>query len=340
MPNGIVIIEHRRETVERMQTLLTDEHYIVTATIEADKGMQIIEQEQPDLILLDADIMQGRGMSMAEEFKSNPETSDIPVILITTPYKSKEFIEQGIKQHVDGFIFIPFDENDFLGKVSVGIKIRELNLQKRALINKGDERKGRIKELENELAKRDNKIRMLENIVDEERTRDILTGLFNRKEFLSRLEMMVYECIRYEETLALYLYDIDHLDVINNEFGEVAGNQILNAFAAIVRKHSRTEDVVARFGPDEFIVAYKRMREDFVEVTAKRIKSEIEACELEYRGIVIKFTACLGISCNHYYKSHRLEAREDLVHEAQIALRNAKRRGAGSYFIHPSTRKR
>jgi diguanylate cyclase (GGDEF)-like protein len=149
----------------------------------------------------------------------------------------------------------------------------------------------------------------------------------------------VYEAVRFQESVVLFLYDIDHLKTINREFGFDTGDEVLRRFSDIVRPFSRREDVLARFGDDEFIVAYKRMREDFIDPIANRLKEAVEACEIDWHGMRITFTASIGISCNKYTRSYRFENPEEPLSEALLALRNAKRRGAGSVYIHPLMKK-
>ncbi|MBI4979325.1 MAG: diguanylate cyclase [Spirochaetes bacterium] len=333
----ILIIEQRKETLERMTALLTDRRHVTHKSIDGREGYDMIPEVKPDLVLLDADINQGLGMKIAERIKN--EHPNVPVILLTTPYKTKEFIDQGMNISVDGFIFIPFDEIDFLTKVYIGLKIR-------SHINENNIRGERIEtlevsleQIEAKLKEKDERVSVLEEKLEAERSTDMLTGLLHQREFLHRLEALIYEAVRFEETVVLFLYDIDHLDTINSEFGRAIGDKVLLELAAIVGDHSRKEDIVARFADDAFIVAYKRMREDFIEPIAERLRSAIEQCEIDVDGVRVKFTACLGISCNKYLRSFRMDQKDSPVHEAIIALKNAKRRGTGKIYIHPLTKK-
>ncbi len=335
----VFVIEQRRETLERIVRLLKDMRHEVTTFTDGREGAESVTTLKPDLILIDADINQGLGLKIAERLKREESTMLIPVILLTTPYKSKEFIEGAMAARIDGFLFLPFDEMDFHTKVHVGMRLKayadETVAQKDTLSELSDT----IAERDEELRAKDDHIAELEKELALERSTDALTGLFNRREFLKRLEALVYESIRFEESIVLFLYDIDHLNIINKEFGREIGDGVLLELSKIVLAHCRKEDIIGRFGDDEFIVAYKRMREDFIEPIADRLKNAIEACEITVGELRVKFTACVGISCNKYFKSYRFDEIEEPLEEALIAVRNAKRRGGGSVYIHPLIKK-
>lgn len=335
----VLVIEQRRETLERIVRILKDMHHEVETFTDGREGSEAVQTYKPDLILIDADINQGLGLKIAERMKREEATMLIPVILLTTPYKPKEFIEGAMAARIDGFLFLPFDEVDFHTKVHVGMRLK-------AYADETILQREKIEELTDTIAERDEELRAgndrnseLEKELAHERSTDALTALFNRSEFLKRLEALVFESVRFEESIVLFLYDIDHLNIINREFGRDIGDAVLLELSRIVKEHCRKEDIIGRFGDDEFIVAYKRMREDFIEPIAERLRNAIEACEITVGELRVKFTACVGISCNKYFKSYRFDDIEEPVEEALIAVRNAKRRGGGSVYIHPLIKK-
>lgn len=339
LESGILLVEEKQETLNRMKIILEERMYSVSATRDLHEATDIANNKSPRLILINADMRGGRGMEKAKDFKTNSKTKDIPVIILTTPYKTKEFIEDCMKMGADGIIFVPFDEMDFLVKVHVGIRIKNLVEE----IKHDEERILKIEEDTKEIREKEgeykSRIKELEDKLYRERITDELTGLYNRREFMRQLEAMIFEAVRYEEPIVLFLYDIDHLNTIEKEYGSEAAEVLLKGFSEIVKKHSRIEDVCGRYGGDKFIVAYKRMRYDFIDPIAKRILNDIQNAEVTYNDINIKFSASLGISCNIYHSTHRFEDREEALHEVFLALRNAKRRGSGQIFTHPIVKK-
>ncbi|MDZ7270377.1 MAG: GGDEF domain-containing protein [candidate division KSB1 bacterium] len=83
---------------------------------------------------------------------------------------------------------------------------------------------------------------------------DPLTGLYNRRHLEERLRQEVARALRYSHPLTLLLIDIDHFKVYNDVNGHLEGDQALRLVAALLRRHTRQADLVARFGGEEFVV--------------------------------------------------------------------------------------
>ena len=86
--------------------------------------------------------------------------------------------------------------------------------------------------------------------------RDELTGLYNRRHFIERLEHAVALSERSAQPFHLALIDLDHFKQVNDQHGHVTGDVILQRFAALARDSLRRSDVLARFGGEEFIILF------------------------------------------------------------------------------------
>lgn len=82
--------------------------------------------------------------------------------------------------------------------------------------------------------------------------RDVLTGLFNRRYFLTALQQRIARVARYKERIAILYVDVDGLKAVNDRLGHGAGDHALTAIAQALRAETRESDVVARIGGDEF----------------------------------------------------------------------------------------
>lgn len=116
---------------------------------------------------------------------------------------------------------------------------------------------------------------------------DDLTGLFNRRGFLSLADQQVRIAKRAEWESILLFADLDNLKIINDQFGHSEGDRAIKAIAAILKETFRTSDIIGRVGGDEFIVlAIKTSDESVASMTArlerniKHYNHQIEGYEL------------------------------------------------------------
>jgi diguanylate cyclase (GGDEF)-like protein len=87
---------------------------------------------------------------------------------------------------------------------------------------------------------------------------DDLTGVLNRRSLLERLEVQIADATRHGETFGVVMCDVDGLKAVNDSAGHLVGNEVLRTLARAMRQATRAEDVVARFGGDEFVLLLPR----------------------------------------------------------------------------------
>ena len=109
-----------------------------------------------------------------------------------------------------------------------------------------------------------------------EATHDALTGVANRRGFTTALDEQVDRCHRYDETAGLFVLDVDDFKAINDAYGHEAGDAVLKAVAATLRERTRSSDVVARIGGDEFAVLIPHANGALLWALAHKIGQRIE----------------------------------------------------------------
>lgn len=149
---------------------------------------------------------------------------------------------------------------------------------------------------------------------------DALTGIPNRRAFLSRLEAHLANC---PATGALLYLDIDHFKAINDRFGHAAGDQMLMEFADIVSRAAPGEASIARMGGEEFAV-YLPDRSEAIKI-ADAIRAALEARRLGTPKGVLSTTVSVGIAFGEAHKDpHALiSAADTALYAAKAAGRNA-----------------
>lgn len=110
---------------------------------------------------------------------------------------------------------------------------------------------------------------------------DPLTGIYNRRIFLSLAESEFLRSTRTKEPFSLLLFDIDHFKRINDRFGHATGDAVLCAIVEKLRNSVRNIDIVARWGGEEFMVLLPKANSEIAMLVAQRLRRSVESLSLE-----------------------------------------------------------
>jgi diguanylate cyclase (GGDEF)-like protein len=155
--------------------------------------------------------------------------------------------------------------------------------------------------------------------------RDALTGTFNRRYLEESLDREVARARRHREPLAVLMLDVDHFKRVNDDHGHEAGDDVLRAVAEALTRGVRDEDVVCRYGGEEFAVLLPGIPPDAARMRAEALLEAVRALRVSHRGQrLAPVTASIGVAL---YSPARGEDGPELVRRADAALYAAKRAG-------------
>lgn len=159
---------------------------------------------------------------------------------------------------------------------------------------------------------------------------DPLTDLPNRLLFNASLQQALERARRHRQRLALLFLDLDRFKLVNDSLGHAAGDQLLKAVAERLRRNVRAEDVVARFGGDEFTIILEAIGslDDTAQLARTLISMIAEPLDIE--GQTIQTSTSVGIA---FYPDDADNA-EDLIKAADAAMYRAKASGRNTYRFH------
>ncbi|WP_372964831.1 diguanylate cyclase [Marinobacter sp.] len=135
----------------------------------------------------------------------------------------------------------------------------------------------------------------LENELLNQSIRDPLTGLHNRRYLMPRLEELLSRNSRHGELFSMVMVDIDHFKDINDTVGHLGGDYTLQCFAKLLQKHTRTNDVVSRFGGEEFLVIFVGAGTESVKQLVLRVLEAVRREPFIYNGRPVSLTASAGV---------------------------------------------
>ncbi len=172
------------------------------------------------------------------------------------------------------------------------------------------------------------KIKELKEMINQVSTTDALTGLHNRKFLHERLEAEISRARRYDTKLSCLLLDIDFFKVVNDMYGYDWGDVLLKKIAEMLKSFIRKEDILTRYGDEEFIVILPNTPEENAFIFAERFRREIEKMEFIPAGEEERhpITISGGIASFPFLQNVEEDA-NTLIRYAEHALYNAKKRG-------------
>ncbi len=153
---------------------------------------------------------------------------------------------------------------------------------------------------------------------------DALTGLFNRRYLEEILEREVRRASRSEQSVGVLMLDLDHFKNFNDTYGHEAGDAVLRETAAFLKRSVRAEDIVCRFGGEEFVVILPLADVTTTQARGERIRSKLHDLTVLHQGKSVgSVTMSVGVAA---MPAHG-ESSKALLEAADAALYRAKREG-------------
>jgi diguanylate cyclase (GGDEF)-like protein len=266
---------------------LASEAIELLAAYDGPSALTMAASLRPDLILLDVELSSTNGFEVCRQLKRDPLTAAVPLVFITSAAGTAEKI-QGLDLGAADYITKPFDQGEARARILAAL---------------------RSKHLQDLLARNANV--------------DPLTGTGNRRYFDQRAATELSRSRRHNQPLACIMLDIDHFKHVNDTYGHPFGDEVLRQLGQLLADDCRAEDIVCRYGGEEFVILTPGMDQSGAAVFAERLRHSIEELQFTCAGTPVKVTCSLGVAgVDPFTKSSG-----DLVGRADKALYEAKHGG-------------
>ena len=169
----------------------------------------------------------------------------------------------------------------------------------------------------------------LHDIVQQQAMTDELTGLVNRRRFLEAVRSEIVRAQRLGGPLSVILADLDDFKRVNDRYGHHAGDEVLQAFADVIRSHGRDIDVAARLGGEEFALLLPETALSGAAVGAERLCNSLSRLRIWLgEGLEVSVTASFGVA-----QLADGQSSDGLLRAADAALYQAKEEGKNRVSI-------
>ncbi len=291
-----------------IRTVLTDQltssGYRVIEAADGEQAVETCQRERPDMVLLDVEMPRLDGYGVLSRLKADTNLADIPVVFVTARVTPKDLVE-GLRLGAHDYLRKPFDPSELLARVGAAL---------------------RVKALQDELRVRNAELELMART-------DALTGLVNRRNLEEHLAAHASLAHRHSTTMAVLVVDVDRFKRVNDEHGHAAGDAVLRVVASRMADGVRREDVVGRWGGEEFLVVAPYSDLDAAATLGERIRTWVGDTPIPLPdGGALTVTISVGCAAGSD------QAWEELVRRADAALYAAKASGRNRVVIDPLSR--
>lgn len=270
--------------------LLSSYGFRVLLAANGEDGLRALEQDPGiRLVITDHEMPGLTGVELSAKLRERYARDRLAIIGVSGAHRP-ELIAQFLKNGANDFLHKPFSREEFFCRVSQNIDNLDL-------------------------------IGTLQDLA----TKDFLTGLSNRRHFFERAEHYLAALRENQRRIAIAALDIDHFKKVNDNFGHDGGDLALKAVARALQAHARSEDVVARFGGEEFVVLTGDLDAGAAREHFEALRERIAALQVELPdGRRFSLTVSIGLCCP---PAEGVEPLHTLLNEADRLLYLAKAGG-------------
>lgn len=283
----LMIVDDTRENIDVLRRTLARHGYKITVALSGEMALDLIPRLKPDLVLLDIMMPGMDGYEVCRRLKKDPEVSDIPIIFITAKGETEDVVK-GFDVGAVDFIMKPFKQEEVCARVKTHLTLSAA-----------------IKKLT-----RDNET-------------DSLTGLFNRRSFLKRMDNEAMRFKRSHKPFSILFGDIDFFKKVNDTYGHSAGDTVLVEISNLLNTEKREIDQVARWGGEEFLILLPETNLAGAVLRGNKIRELVSAKPVIHEGKEINVTMSFGVS--EYSGDLNIEKVIDLADQRLYLAKNSGR---------------
>lgn len=297
--SGIVLLVEDSLVVRAVvRQQLQEQGYEVVEVEDSSRAMSTFESCRPDVVLLDIEMPVLDGFQILAQIKEDPVLGDTPVVFLTARDKTEDLVE-GLRRGAHDYLRKPFEPAELIARVRAAV---------------------RVKALQDELRLRNEQLDLMTRT-------DVLTGLWNRRHMEDELQAASSLSRRHTLALSVLMIDIDHFKSVNDSLGHPAGDAALVAVSSRIQDAVRLEDVVARWGGEEFLALLPATDRAGAWTLGERIRQLIWAEPVSFDDRSIQVTVSVG--CATAESGEPVDA---VVKRADEALYSAKEAGRNCTF--------
>jgi len=255
-----------------------------------------VKQNPVDLIFISMALTEVDGLRLATQFKAMEALRHVPIVMLVEEDDQKIMLK-ALELGVNDYLVVPVDYNEMLARVKTQIRRKKYQ----------DALKSNYQE----------SVSMA--------ITDGLTGLYNRHYLDTHLSNMVQSSLKNGKAMSLIIMDMDHFKSVNDTYGHDVGDEVLKQLAKIIIQSTRSADLAARFGGEEFVILMPETPFKHAREVSDRIRKKVETTPFKVSHEAGEITRTLSIGVSSLNMEQ--DSPDFLLKRADTALYQAKNSG-------------
>jgi two-component system, cell cycle response regulator len=267
-----------------LKEALEEKGWMVITNTEPEKAVSQYYDLQPDCLVIDVDLPSKNGFQLLEDIQQHNHKQFIPKVITSIQNDRKTRIN-AYEMGADDFIEKPIDIEEFIVRI-------HRQLQRKQIFDQSV-------------------------LIDE------LTQVYNRRFLFDLLERYLKDFERSGVAFSVALLDLDYFKNVNDTYGHLTGDKVLEIFASFLKENLRSTDIVFRYGGEEFVVLFPRTNDEEAMAVVNRILNDFSKIAFQEHDQSFNISFSAGI----YMVSQPEEGSLDILKMADQALYEAKEKG-------------
>lgn len=304
----VLVVEDDRAIRNLMEQWLSAAGHRVSVAEDGIAALKMAELHRPQVVLTDWHMPRMDGIALSRELRRLPQHRDAYLIAVTVETSPDKLIE-AFEAGVDDYLLKPLVPKLFFARLCAAQRV--VQLQEELAFER------------EQLVRFSNELSAANERLQQQALTDALTDLPNRRFAMERLEQEWALTRRGDRTLSCMMLDIDHFKAINDTYGHQLGDEALQQVAETLRKTARTQDVVCRYGGEEFLVICPDSAAEAAYQAAERMRLAVESLRVPTANGHVPLTISIGVA----QKDGVMTEMSELINRADDNLYTAKTQG-------------
>lgn len=288
----ILAVDDEPNILKALHYILTKAGYPIITTRDGEEALTRIKKDRPALVISDIMMPGLDGYELCARLRSDRPTSLIPFIFLSAKDTVDDRIK-GIKTGADAYLTKPFNREEVLALVETVIQRHKLYI--------------------------------------EQTMRDELTGLPNRTYLFKALSDEYARARRYRRDLSIAMVDLDNFKLVNDTYGHLTGDRALIRIAGTLEEDIRRQDVLGRYGGEEFLVILPETTGREAAVLLERCRKKI--ARISWQEVIGQASLSVTLSAGIGELVDADRSIEDLIARADRAMYRAKTEGRNRVVV-------